>query len=60
MLSCFESIYRTAVRLTGNEVQAEDLMEETYLHAWRSLSARRRGAAVPTGDIRCEGSAKSR
>jgi RNA polymerase sigma-70 factor (ECF subfamily) len=38
MLSCFESLYRTALRLTGHKAHAEDLVQETYLRAWRSIS----------------------
>ena len=38
LLQCFEALYRTAFRLSGNKLQAEDLVQETYLRAWRSRS----------------------
>src|SRR6266481_5611879 len=38
ILECFEALYRTAYRLTGNKARAEDLVQDTYLRAWRSLS----------------------
>jgi RNA polymerase sigma-70 factor (ECF subfamily) len=33
----FEDLYRTAVRVIGNRETAEDLVQETYLEAWKSF-----------------------
>lgn len=38
ILGCMEALYRTAFRLVGTKAQAEDLVQETYLRAWRSHS----------------------
>lgn len=37
-ISYIDSLYRTALRMTGNPVDAEDLVQETYLRAFRSIS----------------------
>jgi RNA polymerase sigma-70 factor (ECF subfamily) len=35
-LSCLNALYSTALRLTANRADAEDLVQETYLKAFRS------------------------
>jgi RNA polymerase sigma-70 factor (ECF subfamily) len=35
--SCADALYRVAFRLTGNPTLASELVQETYLNAWKSL-----------------------
>lgn len=42
-LSHIDALYRTAYRMTGNAMDAEDLVQETYLRAFRSLHQFRPG-----------------
>ena len=37
-----DALYRTALRLTGRPQDAEDLVQDAYLRAWRSLYSYRR------------------
>ena len=37
-LASLDSLYRTALRLTGRQADAEDLVQETYLKAFRSAA----------------------
>lgn len=36
-ISYIDSLYRTALRMTGNPADAEDLVQETYLRAFRAI-----------------------
>ncbi len=42
-LACVDSLYGTALRLTGNPADAEDLVQDTYLKAFRSVAQYRPG-----------------
>jgi RNA polymerase sigma-70 factor, ECF subfamily len=42
-LDCVDALYGTALRLTGNPADAEDLVQDTYLKAFRSASQYRPG-----------------
>ncbi len=35
---CADSMFRVAFRLTGNRTLANELVQETYLNAWKSIS----------------------
>ena len=36
---CADSLYRVALRMTGNATLASELVQETYLAAWRGLDS---------------------
>ena len=38
---CADSLYRVAFRLTGNQTLASELVQETYLSAWKSIDSLR-------------------
>ena len=37
--SCADSLFRVAFRLTGNQTLASELVQETYLSAWKSIDS---------------------
>lgn len=37
--TCADSLYRVAYRLTGDRVLASELVQETYLAAWKNLTS---------------------
>jgi len=39
VLACADSMYRVAFRLTSNSTLANELVQETYLSAWKSLGS---------------------
>ncbi|MFB9690427.1 RNA polymerase sigma factor [Amycolatopsis plumensis] len=41
-------MYRVALRITGSAAEAEDVVQEAWLAAWRSLAGFRRESAVST------------
>jgi len=45
-LPCLDAVYRFALRLTGSEVEAEDLTQETFLKAHRAWSQYTAGTHV--------------
>jgi RNA polymerase sigma-70 factor (ECF subfamily) len=49
-LPCLDAVYRFALRLTrGNEAEAEDLVQTTFLRAYRSWETYRPGTRVHSG-----------
>lgn len=44
-LPCMDAVYRFALRLTGNGSEAEDLVQDTFLRAYRSWETYTRGTS---------------
>lgn len=43
---CADSMYRVAFRLTGSDAKASDLIQETYLNAWKNIATLQNPARV--------------
>jgi len=43
-----DDVYKLAFRLLGNRADAEDIVQETFLHAWRAISSFDRKAGIRT------------
>ena len=43
MLPCMGALYNHALRMTRNPADAQDLVQETYLRAWRSFATYKDG-----------------
>ena len=39
METCADSLFRVAFRMTGNRTLASELVQETYLNAWRNIGS---------------------